>query len=88
MITECDSGQCRHIRKILNIADIATRGAAALDHKPESRCIKWPDLLTSDESEWPVDDIACSALPTAEVEMKKKVLRVEVQKQKLLDPAA
>ena len=86
--SESDPGQWHHIRTNLNIADIATRGAAAQDLQPESDWINGPDFLKSDKTDWPIDDISCSAPLAGEMEMKKKVLRVEVPVPKALDPAS
>ena len=85
--SESDPGQWHHIRTNLNIADIATRGAAAQDLQPESDWINGPDFLKSDKTDWPIDDISCSAPLASEIEMKKKLLRVEVPVP-VLDPAA
>ena len=85
--SESDPGQWHHIRTNLNIADIATRGAAAQNLQPESDWINGPDFLKSDKTDWPTDDISCSAPLASEMEMKKKVLRVEVPVPGL-DPAA
>ena len=46
-----------------------------------------PDFLKSDKSKWPVDDIPGPPSPTAQREMKKKVLGTKVVVPKLLDPA-
>jgi hypothetical protein len=49
--------------------------------------INGPDFLKSDKSKWPVDDIPGPPSPTAQREMKKKVLGTKVVVPKLLDPA-
>jgi hypothetical protein len=87
VISESDAGQWHHVRTDLNVADIAMRGVAANDLKPESRWINGPDFLKSHNSEWPIDDIPGPLSPTAQREMKKKVLRAKVVVPKLLDPA-
>ncbi|CAB3980749.1 Hypothetical predicted protein [Paramuricea clavata] len=87
VISESDPGQWYHVRTDLNVADIATRGVAANDLKPESRRINGPDFLKSEKSEWPIDDIPGPPSPTAQREMKKKVLGAKVVVPKLLDPA-
>ncbi len=65
VISESDPGQWHHIRTDLNVADIATRGVAANDLKPESRWINGPDFQKFDKSEWPIDDIPGPPPPTA-----------------------
>jgi hypothetical protein len=87
VISESDPGQWHHVRMDLNVADIATRGVAANDLKPESRWMNGPDFLKSDSSEWPIDDIPGPPSPTGRREMKKKVLGAKVVVPKLLDPA-
>jgi hypothetical protein len=87
VISESDPGQWHHVRTDLNVADIATRGVAANDLKPESRWINGPDFLKFDKSEWPIDDIPGPPPPTAQREMKKKVLAAKAVVPKLLDPA-
>ena len=87
VISESDPGQWHHVRTDLNVADIATRGIAANDLKPESRWINGPDFLKSDKSKWPIDDIPGPPPPTAQREMKKKVLGARVVVPNLLDPA-
>ncbi|CAB4017035.1 Hypothetical predicted protein [Paramuricea clavata] len=72
----------------LNVANIATRGVAANDRKPESRWINGQDILKSDKSALPIDDNSGPPSPTAQwVEIKKKVLGAKVVVPKLLDPA-
>ncbi|CAB4024185.1 Hypothetical predicted protein [Paramuricea clavata] len=88
VISESDPGQWHHVRTDLNVADIATRRVAANDLKPESRWIDGPDFLKSDKSEWPIDDIPGPPSPTAQREMKKKVLGAKVVVTKLLDPSS
>ena len=87
LTSESDPGQWHHIRTNLNIADIARRGAAAQDLQPESDWINGPDFLKSGKTDWPIDDISCSAPLASKMEMKK-VLRVAVPVPKVLDPAA
>ena len=80
--------QWHHVRTNLNIADVATRGAAAQDLQPGSDWINGPDFFKSEKTDWPFDDVSCSASLASKMEMKKKVLRVEVPIPKVLDPAA
>jgi hypothetical protein len=67
----------------MNVVDIATRGVAANDIQPESRWINGPDFLKSDKSEWSIDDIPGPPPPTAQKEMRKKVLEAKVVVPKL-----
>ena len=86
--SESDPSQWHHVRTELNVADIAIRGFPSSDINPQSRWIRGPDFIWTEQSEWPLDDVQSSNCPPAEAELKKKVLQVGVPADSPLDPAA